>query len=46
MKRLTYNQEDISELSDGLAGELYTTDGWISRFSTYAVDDTPILGES
>ncbi|MBD5135552.1 MAG: epimerase [Lachnospiraceae bacterium] len=25
--------EIISELSDGLAGELYTEDGWIQRFS-------------
>ena len=24
---------NIRELSDGLAGELYTEDGWISRFS-------------
>jgi hypothetical protein len=25
----------LSELSDGLAGELYTSDGWISKFSNY-----------
>jgi len=24
---------DIRQISDGLAGELYTEDGWISRFS-------------
>ncbi|GAC44241.1 hypothetical protein [Paenibacillus popilliae] len=24
---------NIKEISDGLAGELYTEDGWISRFS-------------
>lgn len=28
-------QEDICELSDGLSGELYTSDGWIERFSSY-----------
>lgn len=26
-------EESISEISDGLAGELYTEDGWIQRFS-------------
>lgn len=35
---LLYRQEDISKLSDGLAGELYSEDGWISRFSKYADD--------
>jgi hypothetical protein len=25
--------DDIAEVSDGLAGELYTEDGWIARFS-------------
>lgn len=25
--------QNIKEISDGLAGELYTEDGWISRFS-------------
>jgi len=28
-------KENIRELSDGLAGELYTEDGWIARFSTF-----------
>lgn len=27
--------QDIAELSDGLSGELYTSDGWISKFSAY-----------
>lgn len=36
---LLYHQENISELSDGLAGELYSEDGWISRFSKCVVDD-------
>ena len=27
------NSGNIRKLSDGLAGELYTDDGWISRFS-------------
>ncbi len=27
-------QISIKEISDGLAGELYTEDGWISRFSS------------
>lgn len=26
-------KQNIRELSDGLAGELYTEDGWIARFS-------------
>lgn len=25
--------ENIAELSDGLSGELYTEDGWISKYS-------------
>jgi hypothetical protein len=33
------NEEEIianlNELSDGLTGELYTSDGWISKFSNY-----------
>lgn len=33
----TFKEDDqivnINEISDGLAGELYTEDGWISRFS-------------
>lgn len=27
------NLVDLNEVSDGLAGELYTDEGWISRFS-------------
>lgn len=27
------NNVDINQVSDGLAGELYTEDGWIARFS-------------
>lgn len=30
---LQMNNECITEISDGLAGELYTEDGWIQRFS-------------
>lgn len=26
---------DLKEVSDGLAGELYTSDGWIKQFSEY-----------
>jgi hypothetical protein len=26
---------DINEISDGLAGELYTEDGWINQYSEY-----------
>jgi hypothetical protein len=29
------NIKSLSELSDGLAGELYTSDGWIKKFSKY-----------
>ncbi len=28
-------KENIRDISDGLAGELYTEDGWIAKFSSY-----------
>jgi len=28
------NEQNLKEISDGLAGELYGTQGWIARFST------------
>ncbi len=31
---LSIGDDDVRDLSDGLAGELYTDDGWISRFSS------------
>ena len=31
---LSIRDDDVRDLSDGLAGELYTDDGWISRFSS------------
>lgn len=31
--------EDIKEESDGLAGELYTEDGWITQFSKERYDE-------
>lgn len=31
--KLLVNEDNIAEVSDGLAGELYTEDGWIKRFS-------------
>lgn len=31
--KLLYSDEDLTELSDGLAGELFADDGWISKFS-------------
>ncbi len=31
--RMLMDGESISEMSDGLAGELYSEDGWIQRFS-------------
>jgi len=31
-------KRNINELSDGLAGELYTEDGWIARFSKFKED--------
>ena len=31
--KLMVGDNDIKEYSDGLEGELYTADGWISRFS-------------
>lgn len=30
---LIKDSENIAELSDGLSGELYTEDGWISKYS-------------
>lgn len=27
--------DNLNELSDGLSGELYTSDGWIGQFSNY-----------
>ncbi|WP_297422742.1 hypothetical protein [Clostridium sp.] len=32
------NNNNINEISDGLAGELYTEDGWIKRFSEKRYD--------
>ncbi|MBK5072188.1 hypothetical protein I2492_04050 [Budviciaceae bacterium CWB-B4] len=29
------NRENIISLSDGLSGELFTSDGWINKFSNY-----------
>ena len=31
--KIIVGDENLAETSDGLAGELYTSDGWISRFS-------------
>ena len=31
--------ESISEISDGLAGELYSEDGWIQRFSNQRYEE-------
>ena len=31
--------KNINEISDGLAGELYTEDGWIKRFSENRYDE-------
>ena len=33
--QVTLNGDSITELSDGLAGELYTEDGWIEKYSKY-----------
>ena len=30
---LLFNQESLKCISDGLAGELYSEDGWINKFS-------------
>jgi len=35
---VTLNQRALKNLSDGLAGELYTEDGWIGRFTKKAFD--------
>lgn len=31
--QIIVDDENLNDISDGLAGELYTSDGWISRFS-------------
>jgi hypothetical protein len=31
---LTVGEDDIRNVSDGLAGELYTEDGWIAKYSS------------
>ena len=33
--KLLVNGRNIAELSDGLQGELFTEDGWFSKFSAY-----------
>ncbi len=33
--QLVFQGVDLKEVSDGLAGELYTEDGWIQKFSEY-----------
>ncbi len=30
---LLFKKENLKDISDGLAGELYTEDGWINKFS-------------
>jgi len=35
----TAAKENVSDLSDGLCGELYGEDGWIARFSAYETED-------
>lgn len=37
--KVQIEQENISEISDGLAGELYTEDGWIQRFTTQRYEE-------
>lgn len=32
-KKIVVSDVNINEISDGLSGELFTEDGWISRFS-------------
>jgi len=36
---IIWDAENIRELSDGLAGELYSTQGWINRFSKFPSDE-------
>ena len=36
---ITYEGENINEMSDGLSGELYTEDGWIQKFSSKEYDE-------
>lgn len=35
VEELGSSKTNLQDLSDGLAGELYTSDGWIRRFSKY-----------
>ena len=32
------NVDDLTSISDGLAGELYTEDGWIEKYSKYKLE--------
>lgn len=36
---ISIDEENLNDLSDGLAGELYSADGWISRFSEQRYDE-------
>ena len=36
MMNLMINSKNIATLSDGLTGELFSTDGWINKYSSYA----------
>ena len=36
---LIINGKNLAEISDGLAGELYTEDGWIQKFSEQRYED-------
>ncbi|MEE6032937.1 hypothetical protein [Avibacterium paragallinarum] len=33
---LTFENQNLANLSDGLSGELYTEDGWIKKYSKYS----------
>lgn len=37
--KVQIENENISEISDGLAGELYTEDGWIQKYSNQRYEE-------
>ena len=37
--KVQIGKENLSEISDGLAGELYTEDGWIQKYSNQRYAD-------
>ncbi|OTG89782.1 hypothetical protein [Acinetobacter sp. ANC 3832] len=37
--QIEFENTNLNELTDGLAGELYSEDGWIHKYSTYKASE-------